>query len=121
MKEYYTYEGMKGRPLGDSHKEIDQLSHIYQKYDNVVGVSYSKSNANSAMVIDEFGLSYKNYVCDDSMLQCRGANLDTNLVEKFEESEQKSKEKSKEKSEEKSKIKPRPAKNLSKYQSLFNT
>jgi hypothetical protein len=117
MKEYYTYEGMKGRSLEDSHKEIEQLSHIYQKYDNVVGVSHSKSNANSANVIDEFNLSYKNYVCDDSMLQCRGANLDTNLVEKFEESEQKSKEKS----EEKSKIKPRPAKNLSKYQSLFNT
>jgi hypothetical protein len=114
MKEYHTYEGMKGRPLGDSQKEIAQLSHIYQKYDNVMGVSYSKSNTISAMVIDEFNLSYKNYVCDDSMLQCRGANLDTNVVEKFEE-------KSKEKSKERSKIKPKPAKNLDKYQTLFNT
>lgn len=118
MKEYYMYEGMKGRPLGDSQKEIAQLSHIYQKYDNVIGVSYSKSNTISANVIDEFDLSYINYVCDDSMIHCRGANLNTNLVEKFDE---KFEEKSKEKSEEKSKIKARPAKNLYKYQSLFNT
>lgn len=106
MKEYHTYEGMKGRHLEDSQKEIAELSHIYQKYDKVVGVSYSKSNAHSAMVIDEFGLSYKNYVCDDSMLQCRGAILDNNVVEKFEE---------------KNEIKPKPAKNLDKYQPLSNT
>lgn len=105
MKEYYTY---KGRSLGDSQKEIAELSHIYQKYDKVVGVSYSKSNAHSAMVIDEFGLSYKNYICDDSMLQCRGANLDNSVLEKFE-------------SESKSEIKPKPAKNLDKYQILSNT
>lgn len=116
MKEYHTYEGMKGRPLGDSQKEIAELSHIYQKYDQVVGVSYSKSNANSAMVIDEFGLSYNNYVCDDSMLQCRNAILDTSVVkEKFENKSVDKFEKSK------NKIKPKLAKNLDKYQPLFNS
>ena len=110
MKEYHMYEGMKGRPLGDSQKEIAQLSHIYQKYDQVVGVSYSKSSAQSAMVIDEFDLSYKYYVCDDSILHSRCANLNTSVVEKFEN-----------KFEEKSKIKPKPAKNLDKYQPLFNS
>lgn len=103
MKEYHTYEGMKGRHLGDYQKEIVELSKIHQKYDEVVGVSYSKSNAHSAMVFDDFGLSYENYVCDESLLHCRGANLDSLMIEKFED---------------KNEIKPIPAKNLDKHQPL---